>query len=327
MKFEATKTLLYLITIDNMFKRICLTVLCAILISTICYGQNRPSLTIIDRSDQALGITAQTRIKLKSIKNRRLNIALFAVDRRSQNDAGNSDIIMIISVNQETGEIKMASIMRDTYVSIDGHGMDKINAAYALGGPQLAIKTINKNFGTDISDFINVDFFTAAKIIDAIGGLNIDIKPAEVRSLNNYLEEIAIYENAATIPISKSGAQTLSGRQTVAYTRIRDVGNGDYERTERQRHILIQLFNKMKKSGQELVPTFTKEIIPNLETSMNKISLLNFSGSILYANNKSIKQARFPLDTQGRGKKINNIWYLVTDLNAVKNSLYKFFYS
>lgn len=310
-----------------MIKQFCLTTIYTIFLYTTCYGQNRPGVTIIDRSDKALGIASQAKTKANSLKNHRLNIALFAVDRRTQKDVGNSDIIMIISVNQENGEIKMASIMRDTYVSIDGHGMDKINAAYALGGPQLAIKTINKNFGMDIADYINVDFFTAAKIIDAIGGLNIDVKSAEVRSLNNYLEEIAIYEKTAAIPINKSGVQTLSGRQTVAYTRIRDVGNGDYERTERQRYVLIQLFNKIKKSGQELVPVFTKEIIPNLETSMNKMSLLNFSGSILYANNKSIKQARFPLDTQGRGKRINNIWYLITDLKAVKHSLHNFLYN
>lgn len=301
-------------------------------ISNNCYSQNDiPSSSqgkpvILERSDAALGISAKTRGKIKAIKNPPLNIALFAVDRRTPKDAGNSDVIMVISINQINGEVKMASILRDTYVKIEGHGMDKINAAYAIGGPQLAIKTINENFDLDIKDYINVDFYTAARIVDAVGGVEVNVKPAEVRYLNNYLDEIAIYEKIPASPIKEAGLQNLTGRQAVAYTRIRGVGNNDYERTERQRNVLITLFKKMKSSGQELIPVFSKTILPNLETSMSKMSALNFAGSIFYSQSKTVKQARFPLNNQTQSKRINNILYLVTDLKAMTNSMYSFIY-
>jgi LCP family protein required for cell wall assembly len=282
---------------------------------------------LLIKTDAALGISAKTRIRLKKATNAPLNIALFAVDKRTVEDAGNSDVIIIISVDQTTGKIKMASIMRDTYVKIDGKGMDKINAAYATGGPQLAIKTINQNFDMDIKDYMNVDFYSAAKIVDALGGVQVNVKPAEIPYLNNFLDELAIYDKASPVHLQEPGLQKLNGKQAVAYTRIRYVGNGDQERTERQRTVLIALFDQLKTAGQDAYPIFSKVILPNIETSMSNMELLNFAGGIFYSKSKTIQQARFPLDEQAHGKRINNIWYLVTDLNVATASLHQFIYS
>lgn len=286
----------------------------------------RPAAVQLDRSPQALGISAQVTARLKTIANPATNIALFAVDKRKEEDKANSDVIMVISVDQQSGKIKMSSVMRDTYVNIEGHGMDKINAAYALGGPQLAIKTINQNFGLDIKDYINVDFYSAAKIVDALGGVEVNVKEAEIPVLNNYLDELAIYEKNQAVHVNTAGLQNLTGRQAVAYTRIRKVGNGDYERTERQRSVLVALFSKMKSSGQEAFPAFASQILPNLETSMGSMTLLNFAGSVLNSKHKVIDQARFPLDGQSLGKKINNIWYLTADLKATSTAIHNFIY-
>lgn len=280
----------------------------------------------LNKSDAALGISVQTRNRLKHVNNPPLNIALFAVDKRTQEDAGNSDVVIIISIDPLTGKIKMSSIMRDTYVKIDGKGMDKINAAFAAGGPQLAIKTINQNFDMDIKDYMNVDFYSAARIVDALGGVEVNVKPAEIHYLNNYLDELAIYEKIPAVHVVEPGLQKLTGRQAVAYTRIRYVGNGDYERTERQRSVLVSLFNKLKSAGQGALPVFTQEILPNIETSMSNMALLNFAGSIFYSKSKTIEQARFPLDSEAHGKRINNVWYLITDLKAATASLHNFIY-
>lgn len=281
----------------------------------------------LNRSEAALGISPQVEARLKKLSNRPVNIALFAVDRRTAEEAGNSDVVMVISLDQQNGKIKMASIMRDTYVKIDGHGMDKINAAFALGGPQLAIKTINQNFDLDIKEYLNVDFFGAAKIVDALNGIDVNVKAAELPYLNNYLQEIAGIENIPAVRVLQPGLQKLNGKQTVAYTRIRGVGNGDYERTERQRSVLVSLFNKIKGSGQEIFPVFATQILPNMETSMASFTLLNFAGNILNSKNKTIDQARFPLDKESTGKRINNIWYLTTDLKTTTNSLHNFIYN
>lgn len=255
-----------------------------------------------------------------------VNVALFAVDKRKADDKANSDVVMVISIDQQSGKVKMSSIMRDTYVNIEGHGMDKINATYAIGGPQLAIKTLNQNFNLDIKDYINVDFYSAAKIVDALGGVQVNVKQPELAFLNNYLDELAIYEKIPAVHVTNAGLQTLSGRQAVAYTRIRGVGNGDYERTERQRSVLIALFNKMKSSGQAAFPAFASQILPNLETSMTNFTLLSFAGGVLNSKHKVIDQARFPLDGQSLGKRINNTWYLTTDLKATSTAIHNFIY-
>jgi LCP family protein required for cell wall assembly len=278
------------------------------------------------KTNAALGISAKTRMRLKNMTDPPVNIALFAVDKRTAEDAGNSDVIMIISIDQTTGKIKMSSIMRDTYVKIDGKGMDKINAAYATGGPQLAIKTINQNFDMDIKDYMNVDFYSAAKIVDALDGVQVNVKPNEIQYLNHFLDELAIYDKTPPVYVKEPGLQKLNGKQAVAYTRIRYAGNGDYERTERQRNVLIALFGKLKASGQNAFPIFSKTILPNIETSMSDMELINFAGGIFYSKSKTIEQSRFPLDEQGHGKRINNIWYLVTDLNAATTSLHQFIY-
>ncbi|WEK21395.1 MAG: LCP family protein [Candidatus Pedobacter colombiensis] len=287
---------------------------------------NKPVAVQLNRTPEALGISQKTMDRVKALPNAPVNIALFAVDRRTEDDRANSDVIMVISIDQQTGKIKMSSIMRDTYVNIEGHGMDKINAAYAFGGPQLAIKTINQNFDLDIKDYMNVDFYSAAKIVDALGGVNVNVKEPELSYLNNYLDELAIYEKIPVIHVNTAGFQRLSGRQAVAYTRIRGVGNGDYERTERQRSVLVALFSKLKSSGQEVFPVFASQVLPNLETSMANFTLMKFAGSILNSQNKVIDQARFPLDGQSAGKRINNIWYLTTDLKTTTNSIHNFIY-
>jgi LCP family protein required for cell wall assembly len=289
-------------------------------------ADTKPVAVQLNRTPEALGISQKTRDRVKAAVNPPVNLALFAVDRRQDGDKANSDVIMVISIDQQSGKIKMSSIMRDTYVNIDGHGMDKINAAYALGGPQLAIKTINQNFDLDIKDYVNVDFYSAAKIVDALGGVEVNVKQPELSYLNNYLNEVAIYEKIPAVHVNSAGLQKLTGRQAVAYTRIRGVGNGDYERTERQRSVLVALFNKMKSSGPELFPVFASQILPNLETSMPPMTLMTFGGAVLNSKNKVIDQARFPLDGQSAGKRINNIWYLTTDLKVTTTSIHNFIY-
>lgn len=281
----------------------------------------------INKSTEALGISAKTQARVAKLKTPPVNIALFAVDRRSTDVDGNSDVVMIITIDPVTKKIKMSSILRDTYVNIEGKGMDKINAAYAAGGPQLAIKTINQNFDMDIKDYINVDFFGTAKMIDALGGVNMNVKAEEIPYLNTYLKEISIIENIPAVNVNNPGLQNLTGKQAVAYTRIRAVGRGDYERTERQRNVLVALFNKLQGAGPAIYPVFMNQILPNMETSMSQMALFSMGSNILTSKSKTIEQARFPLDSFSKGIRVNNIWYLSADLKANTNALHNFIYN
>ena len=278
------------------------------------------------KTAKALGISTKVQARITKIKNPPVNIALFAVDRVNTTENGNSDVIMIITVDPITKKIKMSSLLRDTYVNIEGNGMNKLNAAFAIGGPQLAIKTLNQNFELDIKDYINLDFFTAAKIIDALGGVTINVKPEEIYQLNHYLTEISNIQNIYLAPVKNSGIQKLNGKQTVAYTRIRTVGNGDYERTERQRTVLVALFEKIHGAGAAILPVLVTDVLPNLETSMTNSALFSIGGAILNSGTKVISQARFPIDSSSKGKRINNIWYLTADLTATSNAIYNFIY-
>lgn len=152
-----------------------------------------------------------------------------------------SDTIMILSIDKQHDKLKLTSIMRDTYISVDGHGMTKITHAYAYGGPQLAVKTINQNFNMNIKDYVTVDFFGLEKIIDSIGGVQINVEKAEVPVMNSYITETSRIEKTVPTFVQSSGLQTLNGSQAVAYSRIRYVGNADYKRTQRQRTVLEQL--------------------------------------------------------------------------------------
>jgi LCP family protein required for cell wall assembly len=286
----------------------------------------RPPVITLDKSPAALGISPAVSASVAKMANPPMNIALFAVDRRNKEQQGNSDVIMIISIDPVTKKIKMSSILRDTYVNIEGKGMDKINAAFATGGPQLAIKTLNQNFNLDIKDYINVDFFGTAKMIDALGGVTISVKPEEIPYMNNYLKEISIIENIPPVPVNNPGSQLLNGKQAVAYTRIRAVGRGDYERTERQRNVLVALFNKLQGAGPSIYPVFMSKILPNMETSMSSMTLFKVGGDILSSKSKIIEQARFPLDKFSKGIRVNNIWYLSADLKANSIALHDFIY-
>jgi len=280
----------------------------------------------ISKTPAALGISPKVQANTAAMKNPPINIALFAVDRRNTTQEGNSDVIMIISIDQVTKKIKMSSILRDTYVNIEGKGMDKINAAFAIGGPQLAIKTINQNFAMDIKDYFNVDFFTTAKMIDALGGVDVNVKTEEIPYLNNYLQEISGIDNIPPVPVKEPGIQLLSGKQAVAYTRIRAVGRGDFERTERQRNVLAALFSKMQGGGPAMLPVLMTQILPYLETSMSSMELFSIGGNILNSKNKTIEQARFPLDSSSKGIRINNIYYLSADMPKTTLALHNFIY-
>lgn len=258
--------------------------------------------------------------------NQLINIAFFGVDRHSTSDFGNSDLIMIISIDPETRKVKLSSIMRDTYVKIYARGQNKINAAYFEGGPQLAIRTLNENFDLAIKEYISVDFFGSAKIIQALGGLEIDVKPEEIEFLNNYLGEIAGIEGTKANYITKPGIQLLDGKQCVSYSRIRAVGRGDYGRIERQKTVMNALASKFNMGKQELLSIIIRDVLPNIETNLEYSQLYHLGTQLMSSGTKSFEHARFPLDDHSSGIRIDSVWYLSADIKATTNSLHNFIY-
>ena len=284
--------------------------------------------TDLTKDNSELGISDETeqKIQLEDPNNEIINIALFGVDRRSQNEASRSDSIMIATIDKKHKKIKISSIMRDSFVNVPGRGKTKITHAYAYGGAQLAIKTLNENFQLNIKDYITVDFFSLEKIINALGGVQINVTKEELPLINDYVTETAAIEKVTPPVLTKTGLQKLNGMQAVAYTRIRYTAGGDYERTERQRTVLTALFNKVQEGGVTKYPSIVSTVLPFTETSIDKLNMISMGTSVLTSGTKTLDQARFPLDNQGKGQTINGVWYLVFDIKTTADQIHKYIY-
>ncbi|HLR21176.1 MAG TPA: LCP family protein, partial [Tissierellaceae bacterium] len=248
----------------------------------------------ISKEDDNLGII-DNNIEEGFKDNKTTNIALFGLDQGEDGTTSRSDSIMIASVDKKHKKIKLTSIMRDTYVEIEDQGMDKIGHAYAFGGPELAMKTINQNFNMNIRDFVSIDFAGFQKIIDAIGGVEIDVKPNEV----------------SHVKIDGSGLQTLNGEQALAYSRIRKTGNGDYERTERQRVVMEEMLNKAMSLNVTKYPGLLNETLPYVDTSLSKMEILTLGTNVVTSNIRDIEQYRIPVDEHVEHQMINGIFYMI----------------
>ena len=172
------------------------------------------------------------------------NVLLVGVDRRDKSWAGNSDSMILMSLNYKKEQISMISLMRDTYVDIPGIGKRKLNAAHANGAGPLLLETVTKNYKIQVDRYVSVDFNSMIDIIDKVGGVELTLSAEEVRVANNYITEMCGLRNLEPTNyfFIQEGTKTCSGIQAVAYARIRYVGRSDYERTERQRTVLTKVF-------------------------------------------------------------------------------------
>ena len=262
----------------------------------------------IDKSD--VGIKDEVEEKLSAYSDSVINIALFGIDAED-GGVGRSDSIIIATIDTTHKKFKLTSIMRDSYVTIEGHGDDKINHAYAFGGPQLAIKTLNENFDLNIDDFVAVNFTTLPKIIDMLGGVTIDITSEEVSHIPG---------------IDTAGTYTLTGEQALAYSRIRYASGGDYVRTDRQRTVLSKVFEKILSINFTQYPSLLSEILPMVQTNLDYSEILNLGNEVLKMEVTTLEQERFPRDGYCEGKMIDKIYYLTFDKENTVQQLHDYIF-
>jgi len=226
------------------------------------------------------------------------NILVLGLDRQSNGDVTRSDTIMIATVDNKNDSLKLTSLMRDIYVSIPGHRNNKLNAAYAFGGVDLAMKTVNENFNLGMERYIVLDFSAFEEIIDAIGGISLELSSAEARAINRNLEKRATSDpfNASEYYIQDAGVHTLNGRQALAYARIRDIGNDDFDRIERQQIVLSKLFDEIKTLNPIKFPSLLSAILPYIETNFTTFEILSLSATVLGFGDKHIHRFRLPVN-------------------------------
>ena len=211
-------------------------------------------------------------------------VALFGLDTRQAGQLGSgnrSDTIIIASINNDTKEVKLVSVYRDTYLDLTNGKFNKCNGAYSAGGPQQAMSMLNKNLDLDIQYYISVDFAAMTKAIDLLGGIDIDVDDTEIEHLNNYIVETSEVTGVKTTPLTKTGLQTLDGVQATSYCRIRYTAGDDFKRTERQREVIMQIVSKAKTMDISQVNDIIDAVFPLAATNYTNDELLAMAPQLL----------------------------------------------
>ncbi|WP_346917146.1 LCP family protein [Clostridium sp.] len=308
----------------------CVAILIVILSVGLFYGNNllsKMKRSKIDESDLGIKKDVAEKIQTSEIKDI-VNIAILGVDE-AENDVGRSDALMIATFDPVHKKLKITSIMRDTYVDIPENGKDKINHAFAYGGHQLSIKTLNQNFGLNIKDYVKINFKELEGLVDAIGGIDMELSDKEIIEVNDYIVRVSKALNLPTNRLvkSESGKVHLDGFQTLGYCRIRSTDNGDFDRTERHRKIMTEMFNKISNAGTAELASMATKLLPYVETSLSNKEIINLAANVLNLGTKNIEQERFPRDDYAKNSNINGLFYLCYDEAYTEEQIHEYIFN
>ncbi|MDD2972459.1 MAG: LCP family protein [Lachnospiraceae bacterium] len=257
------------------------------------------------------------------------NIALFGVDSRegALGKGTRTDTIIIASINEDTHEVKLSSIYRDTYLNLGNDSYNKANSAYAKGGPEQAINMLNMNLDMNITDYVTCGFAGLVDTIDELGGVEIDVDSAEIGHLNNYGLCIAEDLNTKYAPVKDTGFQNLTGLQATAYCRIRYTKGDDFKRAERQREVLMAVAEKAKKANVSTLNTIANKVFPQVATSLDLSEILSLMGNV--ADYSIVDNTGFPFETNRTTGNIGKKGSCVVPLSLADNVelLHKFFFN
>lgn len=249
-------------------------------------------------NEENLGIKEEVTQKVERDKiNNIVNIALFGIDR-DEDEYGRSDAIMIATFDPIHKKLKATSILRDTYVEIEGYGRDKANHAHAYGGPELAINMLNKNFDLNITDYVEIDFDNLEHVVDALGGIEMPMSEEEAVEVNDYTRRMSAARDIEDDPVTlkENGKADLDGFQALGYCRIRSTAGGDLDRSGRHRKLLNEMFNKVSELGVGELASLSVKLLPYVETSLTNKEIMDLAYNVLTLGTKNMEQERFPMD-------------------------------
>lgn len=260
------------------------------------------------------------------------NILLVGTDARKLDESARSDTMMIVTIDSIHKKLKLTSLMRDSFVTIKGHSDQKLNAAFAYGGPSLLFDTIQRNFKIKLDKYIIINFWGFKEIVDAIGGLDIDIKDYEIREINKYIN---IYYDEDSVSFRKfgdkkssllthAGQQHLDGQQALSYARIRHVGSGSFERNERQRKVLSLIVDRLKDTNILQYPYVLSKILPHVKTNIEPAALMNYAFTISKYKPLQIAQLQLPVEGLCDGRIYKGSWVLLMDKQQNAEILHDF---
>ena len=253
-----------------------------------------------------------------------INILLIGNDSREAGTDGRSDAMILLSLSKKTKTVHLTSLLRDMYVEIPGRGENRLNAAYAFGGPELLMETLEKNLDIHVNRYVLVNFQAFAKVVDAVGGVDLELTAKEIEYVNGYLVEYNMLEGRPEgtdyMKQTEGGMVHLNGPQALAYCRNRLIGT-DFGRTERQRKVIMAI---IEKAPTALLTNFTElvdSILPNLTTNLTEKECRSLTLQVPAALRYEIVQGSIPIEGSYRNAKINGMSVLEVDFEANKNYL------
>lgn len=272
-----------------------------------------------DINEDNLGISSE--IQDKYGDSDIFNVALFGVDTRDKDSfSGRSDSIIIVSVDKNNNIVKLTSILRDSYVAIEGHKNQKITHAYAFGGAELAIKTLNQNFGMNITDYATINFYKLADAIDILGGVDVEVSEAERKHLNAIGDD----DNPDFNYLEESGLVHLTGEQAVVYARLRKI-DSDVERSNRQRKVIEALIVQAKKVSPAKYGEMVRTMMSLCETSLSFSEIMSFAPMI--TKDITIQTLTIPGDEENAiGGIYDGAWVWRYDLSEATQHIHEFIY-
>lgn len=261
------------------------------------------------------------------------NILLIGVDTRKEGEVSHSDALTILTIDDIHKKVKLTSLMRDSFVDIPGYGQQKLTHAYAYGQMDLLKETIEKNFDIKLDNYATIDFDGFKELINAVGGLELEIKDeAELKELNRCID-LEIEDNSSlskkdAVYLDRVGMQVMNGQQALAFSRMRYVGNGTYDRVRRQREVLEKLLNKVKDTSIIKFPALANSLLPYIKTNIGITDALNLAYTVSKIGNFNVEKLQIPTDKLNDGlivsKKVG--WVHVMDLEANKKVLHDFIF-
>lgn len=257
------------------------------------------------------------------------NILLVGCDSRKLGGAGRSDAIVLVSINKESEKIHLTSIMRDCYVAIPGRDNNRINAAYAFGGGSLLMSTVETNFAVDVDKYVAFDFCSFIDVVDSVGGVEIDVSEEEREVLNGLVMDwnaINGKENVLEHQLHQSGLQQLNGIQALCYSRIRRIGNGDFERTERQHEVIGEIFKKVKDLNLLEMNDLLNILLPEIKTNLKEEEIMSLLLKVMDYLSYDMDSMRIPVEGSYESLRVNKMAVIGIDLEKNQKAIEEFIY-
>ncbi len=259
-----------------------------------------------------------------------INIALFGIDSTDPEMKGRSDSIIVVTLDNKLKEIRLSAVQRDTYVKIEGYkNKTKINHAFAYGGAPLAVKTLNQTFGLDIQDYAVINFTNMEKVIDVLGGIELEVSSAYKAEANKQIRNLANKRGLTPKLIEGTGTQNLTGMQVLGMLRARHNVGGTAVRSEMHEIVLNACYAKLRKKNILEYPNIAKELLSLVQTTLSSGDVTGIGMKVVVSGYK-IRNAVFPLEVDQKGgyggKMIGGVWYLTYNEEPGQQHLRDFVY-